>query len=69
MQTKINTFLTATIGASAVEAAQQMPIPSSEDVQNMGQLIIQVLIGIVTLWKMLKKPKPKQDPNDLPGDM
>lgn len=69
MQDKINTILTATIGASAVEVAQQMPIPSTEDVQNIGQLIIQMLIGFVTLWKMLKKPKPKQDSNDLPGDM
>jgi hypothetical protein len=66
MQNKINTILTAAIGTSAVEVTQQMPIPSTEDVQNIGQLIIQVLIGIVTLWKMLKKPKPKQDSNDFP---
>jgi len=36
-------------------------IPAPDEVQNVGQLIIQIVIGIITVWKLLKKPKePKK---------
>jgi hypothetical protein len=57
----LNTLLTGTIGAAAVQVADQVTMPTPEDVQTIGQLLIQLAIGIVTIWKMVKKPKaPKQ---------
>jgi hypothetical protein len=57
----LNTLLTGTIGAVAVQVADQVTMPTPEDVQTIGQLLIQLVIGIVTIWKMVKKPKaPKQ---------
>jgi hypothetical protein len=48
--------LVATTGA-AVEAAS---LPTTDEVQTIGQLLIQFVIGVVTIWKMFKKPKPKK---------
>jgi hypothetical protein len=57
----LNTLLTAAAGTAAVEVADKVTMPAPEDVQSIGQLIIQVIIGIVTIWKMVKKPKPKKE--------
>jgi hypothetical protein len=59
---KIQTLLTAGIGQGALvvtETAAQAIEPT--EVASIGQLIIQIVIGIVTLWKLVKKPKPKND--------
>ncbi len=57
----LNTLLTGTIGAVAVQAGDQVTMPTPEDVQTIGQLLIQLVIGIVTIWKMVKKPKAKKE--------
>jgi hypothetical protein len=44
------------IGLGAVEAVSIVPI---ESVETIGKLLIQLAIGIITLWKVLKKDKPK----------
>jgi hypothetical protein len=63
MQTNnIKLLTTGIVGSAAVEVAAGIQTPTPEDVQSYGQLLIQLVIGIVTLWKMLKKPKPKKDP-------
>jgi hypothetical protein len=61
MQHNLNTLLTGTIGTAAVQIADQVTMPAPEDIQSVGQLLIQVIIGIITIWKMVKKPKaPKE---------
>ena len=58
-----NTLLTAITGETLVllTGVTDTVIPAPEEVQNVGQLIIQVIIGIITVWKLLKKPKePKK---------
>lgn len=60
MNQNFNTLLTAVIGEGAITATSMAPIPSSDDVQNIGQLIIQAIIAIITVWKLVKKPKPNE---------
>jgi hypothetical protein len=57
MQNNLNTFLTGAVGTTAVEIADKVQMPAPEDVQSIGQLLIQLVIGIITIWKMVKKPK------------
>ena len=56
-----NTILTAGIGELLVMStgavADVAAMPTPDEVQSIGQLIIQILIGIVTVWKLVKKPK------------
>ena len=60
MNTNINTLLTAAVGETAITATSMAPMPTSDDVQNIGQLIIQAIIAIITIWKLVKKPKPNE---------
>jgi hypothetical protein len=41
----------------AITGAAEHVVPEPEQLQTIGQLAIQLAIGIVTLWKLLKKPK------------
>lgn len=62
MQNNLSTLLVGGVGQVGVimstEVAQA--IPSPEEVQTIGQLLIQLVIGIVTIWKLVKKPKNKE---------
>jgi hypothetical protein len=49
----------AIIGTSAVASA--VVIPTAEEVQSIGQLIIQAIIGIVTIWKVLKDRRKEKN--------
>lgn len=42
----------AIIGTSAVASIVEIPTP--DEIQSFGQLIIQAIIGIITIWKVLK---------------
>lgn len=42
----------AIIGTSAVASVVEIPTP--DEIQSFGQLIIQAIIGIITIWKVLK---------------
>ena len=55
----ITTVATGAIGAGAVEATNLLMtnIPTPEEVSTIGQLIIQIVIGIATVWRIVKKPK------------
>ena len=59
MQNNLNTLLTGSLGAGLVEVTQAA-IPAPDEIQSIGQLLIQLIIGIVTIWQMIKKPKPKK---------
>jgi hypothetical protein len=65
MQNTITTILTGTLGVAGVEVAETVAttVPGPEEVQSIGQLIIQVVIGIITIWKLLKKPKTNEPKN------
>jgi hypothetical protein len=60
MNPNLNTLLTAVVGETAITATSMAPMPTSDDVQNIGQLIIQAIIAIITVWKLVKKPKPNE---------
>jgi hypothetical protein len=53
------TLLTAVAGETAVTIAGAIPTP--DQVQNVGQLIIQAIIALITIWKLVKKPKKTND--------
>lgn len=52
----ITTILTATMGAGAVEVTN-MALPSNDTIELLGQLLVQLAIGIATIWRIIKKPK------------
>jgi hypothetical protein len=33
--------------------------PSPDEISTLGQLLIQLAIGIATIWRIIKKPKDK----------
>lgn len=43
-------------GIGAVQGVSQVPSDGTPTIE-LGKLIIQIVIGIATLWKMFKKPK------------
>lgn len=51
-------MLTSGAGIASVELVNQLPI---DQIEGIGKLLIQLAIGLVTLWKMVKKPKPKNN--------
>jgi hypothetical protein len=59
MKDNIITLLTGSVGVATVSAAEAVAsnIPTPEEVSSIGQLIVQIIIGIVTVWKLIKKPK------------
>lgn len=59
MKDNILTLMTGTVGVATVQVTEAVAtnIPSPEEVSSIGQLLIQIIIGIVTVWKLIKKPK------------
>lgn len=55
MKDTLTTIATGVTGVGAVQIAES--IPTSDDIQNYGQLLIQFVIGLVTIWKMLRNRK------------
>ena len=47
-------------GIGFVEGVSQVPTDGTP-ILDVGKLLIQLVIGLVTLFKMLKKPKPPQE--------
>ena len=59
-----DTIITAAIGNAAILATGMAPdivsLPAPEEIQSIGQLIIQAIIGIITVIRVLKdRKKPK----------
>jgi hypothetical protein len=59
MKDHILTLMTGTVGVATVEVTEAVAtsMPTPEEVSSIGQLLIQIIIGIVTVWKLVKKPK------------
>ena len=59
---KISTIATGGIGSLLVagtDAVATATIPSPDEISTLGQLLIQLAIGIATIWRIIKKPKDK----------
>lgn len=54
---KLNTFLTGTVGTALVELPNQIDMPEIDHTNGKVSLIIQIVIAIATLFKMFKKEK------------
>jgi hypothetical protein len=60
MQDKINLIATATVGVVSTEATRVITDSMLNiDIAALTQTIINVLIGLVTIWKILSKKKDK----------
>lgn len=59
MKENLLTLMTGSVGVASVQVTEAVAttIPSPEEVSSIGQLLIQIIIGIVTVWKLIKKPK------------
>jgi putative exporter of polyketide antibiotics len=44
-------------GNEVAEAVKVSTLPSPEEISGLGQLIIQAIIAIITVWRLIKKPK------------
>ena len=55
----IGTGVFGTLLVSGTEAVNEVVAIGPEDISTLGQLLIQLAIGIVTIWKLIKKPKNK----------
>jgi hypothetical protein len=55
-----NTLLVAAVGEAAIAVADKITLPSAEEIQAIGQLVLQIIVAVATIWKMFKKEKPKQ---------
>lgn len=57
-------------GVTGVQVATVMDIPGPDEIQSYGQLIIQILIGAATLYRLMrdnrreKKRRRKEDDTD-----
>lgn len=60
---KFSTILTGLTGVTLVEVVPSLPTP--EEISQIGHLIIQIAIGLVTLYRLVKSPRnaPKKNYN------
>jgi hypothetical protein len=61
MSNNIGTILTAAVGTAAVEVTGAVNMPTPEEIQSVGQLALQAIIAIITIYKLVKKPKKQND--------
>jgi hypothetical protein len=54
---KLNTFLTGSVGTAAIEGVNHIPLPEIDPSHNTASLIIQIVLALATLFKMFKKDK------------
>lgn len=56
-----NTLYTGITGEMLIlltgAADSTVSLPAPEEVQTVGQLLIQLVIGAITIWKLVKKPR------------
>lgn len=70
MTDKLTTLFTGVFGVSAIEATPLLManVPSPEEITRIGQVLVQIAIGIVTLYRLLKgqssSGETKKDQND-----
>lgn len=55
-------FLVGSAGATGVEVAQHIEIPTTTETKDIISIVIQIVIGIATLIGMFKKKKNNIEP-------
>lgn len=55
----MNTILTGSAGAGGIELIGS--IPATDNHQQIGQLVLQILVAIITIIKLVKDKKNKND--------
>lgn len=60
---KIHTITTGVVGASIVQIVPNVmdSMPSSEDIANITQAVVQIVIGIGTIYRILKPVNKKEN--------
>lgn len=60
---KIHTITTGVVGASIVQIVPNVMehMPSSEDIANITQAVVQIVIGIGTIYRILKPVNTKKE--------
>lgn len=51
-------------GIAGVQGVALVPTDGTPTIE-IGKLIVQIVIGIATLWKMFKKPKDEDKPKEV----
>ena len=64
MKENVETIGTGVIGTVLVQGAEAVQNIGPEEISTLGQLLIQLAIGIATIWKIIKKPKNKNGNTD-----
>lgn len=57
MDSKINNFIAGVSGIIGTEAVQHAPPLQPEEITSIGNLLIQIAIGIATLWGIFRRKK------------
>lgn len=57
MNSKVANFITGVTGIAGTEAVQNAPPLQPEEITSVGNLIIQVILGIATLWGIFRGRK------------
>lgn len=54
-----DTLITAVVGAGTIGATGVVAetVITAEDIQTIGQLVIQTIIGVITIYRLLRKKK------------
>lgn len=56
------TFLTGSMGIGAIQGVAEIPAPTQTS--EIIKIVVQLVIGVITVWKMLKKPKTNDSNNE-----
>lgn len=59
MKDTIDTLFTAAVGVGSVGVAGVAAdaMPTAEEIQTISQILIQTIIGLITIYRLLKKKK------------
>lgn len=57
-------FLKGTIGIASIQGVETIPTPTPTS--EIIKIAIQAIIGFITVWKMIKKPKEAKQTDENP---
>lgn len=60
----ISQLITGLVGMGGVEVATQVQIPTTTEVKDIVSIVIQIVIGVATLFGMFKKKKTAETPKN-----
>lgn len=63
MVNKLHSLFTPLAGAGLIEIVPQIELPTPQNAQSIVGLVLQIVIGLATLFKMFKKQKTTNTEN------